>query len=160
MPHTSCLIPHASYLMPHASCLIPHASYLGASVPRASSLEHKRHRPIVLQRDDHHFSKTAGANDDAGRSKLAHEELEHRSRALRLLRVVEARAASFRDRSCERELRHGENRAAGLCDVEIHFSRVVAEDSQLANLPRRLAHFVFGVAFFHRGEYEQSALDL
>ena len=81
-------------------------------------------------------------------------------RPLRLLGVVETRTPSARDGAGQRELRHGQDRAAGFGDVAIHLAGVVAENAQLANLLRGIEHDLLGVAFLYRGEDEQAGSDL
>ena len=75
--------------------------------------------------------------------------------ALRLLGFVEAGAASAIDRSGERELRDGENRAANAGKVAIHLAVFVAEDAQLADFSRGVAHRLLAVAFLDGGEDEK-----
>src|SRR5438046_1291192 len=105
-------------------------SHRASLITRHSSLVHKRHGPLILETDDHHFSKASGGHADAGRGELAGEYLEQRARAFGLLGIVEARAAAARDGAGEGELRDGENRAAGIADVAVHPARLVAEDAQ------------------------------
>src|SRR5512140_1669471 len=121
------------------------------SRPRDSSsgVVHERNRPVVLELDDHHFAEAARPDVDAGRSELAHEEIEQLPGSLRLLGVVEARSATLRDRSGERELGDGENRAASLGDVPVHPARIVREDAQLADLPAGVEHLLRRIALLY-----------
>src|ERR1041385_8135792 len=127
--------------------------------PQSSTLIDKGHGAVVLERDDHHFAKAAGRHFDAGRRELAREQLEKLARPPRLLGVVEAGAPSLRDRAGERELRHREDRAAGVADVAVHLAGVIAEDAQLADLARGGAHRLLAVALLDRGEDEEADAD-
>src|SRR5205823_1277513 len=114
---------------------------------------------IVLERDDHHFAEASGLYDDSGCAELRDENLEYLPRPPRLLGIVEARAASARDRSRERELRDCQNRSARFGNIAIHLAGIIAEDAQLADFARRVAHRLLAVAFLHGCKNEHSDAD-
>jgi hypothetical protein len=59
-----------------------------------------------------------------------------------------------------RAIEHREDRAADVLHVAIHLSRVVAEDAQLADLFRSVAHRLLGIALLHRREDDHAGADL
>ena len=77
---------------------------------------HERHRPVVLQTDDHHFAEAPGLHRDAGRGELsrrtprtapAHAPAPRRCRS--------SAGGRWRDRAGQRELRDGQDGAADVC---------------------------------------------
>src|SRR5579884_4054025 len=86
------------------------------------------HRAVVFERHDHHLAKSSGLHRNSGGAQLGDEELEHRSRLLRLLGIVEARTAAALDRSGQRELLDRENRSADVSKIAVHPPRLRSEE--------------------------------
>src|SRR5688572_105846 len=96
---------------------------------RFLGVEQDGHRSLVHQLDTHLRPKSAGRDRYAELATRSAEAFEQRARALGLHGIGKARPLALAHVAEQRELRYGEQRAAGIEQASIHASGFVFEDA-------------------------------
>jgi hypothetical protein len=135
---------------------------LGPKAPGrwSSRVERDRDRAVVDELDLHACTENALLDRHAELSKRCGEVLVEGLGELRPRRMRERRSVSLRRVGDQRELADDESLAAGVQERAVELARLVLEDAQAGDLPRKPFRLLGRIAFCDAEEDEQTCADL